>query len=708
MKKLLSPKVLFLLVFLLVSVFFSWFARINYILFSTDPLEAKVFLGSIFRGLTFDVTVALILGLPVLIWWGFSPQSWLQGRRATYFQRIAFTFLFFIWILTLVSEVVFIGEFNARFNFIAVDYLVYTQEVLENIWQSYPLVPIFSAIFLGVGSLGYWVGGLRFFNPANGDNPSNSVENLKESSAQQGSILPLKKRMWASGGVIIFTLVMGLWINESRVLRGSSAAEAELAKNSLYTLFAAYFNNSIDFRRFYAALVEKDATNLVYKIHKEESFHAALSDKSFGPEGLNSGRRELISQENPHSIMQNIKRTKGSLKYNVILVLMESMSGHFLTSLGSNRSDLTPNLDRLAKQSLFFSQAYATGTRTVRGIEAVTLSIPPTPGQSIVRREKGSDVFNIGTVFRDRGYSTKFIYGGKSYFDNMGNFFNSNGFKVLDQTQFPKDQLHFTNAWGVCDEDLFQQSLGQADHDFKMRKPFFQFILTTSNHRPFTYPEGKVSIPSGTSRHGAVQYSDYAIGQFMAQAQTKPWFDQTLFIFVADHNSGVAGGTQILPSDYHIPMFFYAPKIIKAQTVDLVSSQIDLAPTLFGMMNFSYQTRFFGRDILKASVPRAFLATYQRVAYWEREKMVILSPNRKIEEIHVDGEKLTKQKEYVFSDRAVPLGDKVFTQEQKNTVDPLDSVLEKTLAYYTAASDWFNSGRLQAELKFPDDENLRQ
>jgi phosphoglycerol transferase MdoB-like AlkP superfamily enzyme len=158
------------------------------------------------------------------------------------------------------------------------------------------------------------------------------------------------------------------------------------------------------------------------------------------------------------------------------------------------------------------------------------LSIPPTPGQSIVRRPGGTGVFNLGTIFRSRHYTTSFIYGGYSVFDNMGAFFSGNGFETIDQANFPKKEIHFSNAWGVSDEDLFRQAIKKADLDHGQGKKFFQYILTTSNHRPFTYPEGKIDIPSHTNREGAVKYSDYAIGEFIREAQKKAWFKDTIFV----------------------------------------------------------------------------------------------------------------------------------------------------------------------------------
>ncbi|MCB0408490.1 MAG: LTA synthase family protein, partial [Bdellovibrionales bacterium] len=283
----------------------------------------------------------------------------------------------------------------------------------------------------------------------------------------------------------------------------------------------------------------------------------------------------------------------------------------------------------------------------------------------------------------------QFIYGGQAFFDNMENFFSKNGFEVLDQDSFEKNEIHFSNAWGVCDEDLFDFALKKAD---QAQGPFFQFILTTSNHRPYTYPEGKIDIPSHTGRDGAVKYADFAIGEFIKQAQTKPWFKNTIFIFVADHNASVAGGVEIHPYDYRIPMIFYSPDNLEAKNVSVLGSQIDLAPTLFGLLNFSYQSRFFGHDLNRSLTERAFLATYQKVGMWKNNEMILLSPNRQVEVFSMNGE--------------TPALLKRFHAQQGERLD--DSSIEETVAYYEAASDWFGDQLLKEKKKFDLSINRRE
>jgi phosphoglycerol transferase MdoB-like AlkP superfamily enzyme len=288
----------------------------------------------------------------------------------------------------------------------------------------------------------------------------------------------------------------------------------------------------------------------------------------------------------------------------------------------------------LAKEGLLFSQLYATGTRTVRGLEAITLSVPPTPGQSIVRRPGNDNLFSLGFVFKDRGYDTKFIYGGYGYFDNMSAFFSTNGFDVVDRTSMTKPEINFANVWGVADDDMFARALKEADASYAAGKPFMHLIMTTSNHRPYTYPEGRIDIPSKSGRAGGVKYADYSVGKLVEWAQKKPWFKDTVFVFLADHTAGAGGKAELDPKKYHIPMIFYAPELIGKGRYDKIASQIDFAPTLLGWLNFSYRSKFYGEDLMQKhdNAQRAFISNYQKVALAKNGKITVLAPKRKIEQ----------------------------------------------------------------------------
>jgi phosphoglycerol transferase MdoB-like AlkP superfamily enzyme len=300
---------------------------------------------------------------------------------------------------------------------------------------------------------------------------------------------------------------------------------------------------------------------------------------------------------------------------------------------------------------LLFTRMLATGTRTVRGLEAVTLSVPPTPGQSILRRPGNEHLFSLGSVLRDHGYSSTFLYGGDGFFDNMNAFFSANGYGVIDRTAFEPSEVTFSNAWGVCDEDLFARALKEADRSHQSGQPFFQHVMTVSNHRPFTYPAGRIQPPHANAtpspaertlskyveqtREGGVRYTDFAIGKFIEQARGKAWFKDTLFVILADHTASSAGKIEVDPGAYHIPAMFYAPDFVAPRRIDRLVSQIDIAPSILGALRLSYRSRFVGQDQISVEGPaRAFISNYQKVALVRGDNVAMLGPRRDVTGFH--------------------------------------------------------------------------
>jgi len=220
----------------------------------------------------------------------------------------------------------------------------------------------------------------------------------------------------------------------------------------------------------------------------------------------------------------------------------------------------------------------------------------------------------------------------------MNYFFENNGFRAVDRGDLSKDEITFSNAWGVCDEDLLNRALKEGDLSFAAGKPFFTFVVTTSNHRPYTYPQ-KIDIPSGSGRSGAVKYTDYAIGDFIRKARQKPWFDNTVFLVTADHCAGSAGRTDIPVDKYHIPLIVYAPglrELVKPARIDSLASQVDVGPTLLGLLNWSYQSRFFGKDILESNPRRALMGNYQKIGLLMGRSIAVLDPQKRYRVVPVD------------------------------------------------------------------------
>jgi phosphoglycerol transferase MdoB-like AlkP superfamily enzyme len=334
----------------------------------------------------------------------------------------------------------------------------------------------------------------------------------------------------------------------------------------------------------------------------------------------------------PTDITRKITNVGEEKNFNVVFITVESLSGEFLGYKGHKLGAITPNLDAIADSSLFFTNLYAVGTRTIYGLEAATLCVPPKPGQSVIKRPNNENMFSVGQIFKERGYRLKYIYGGYGYFDNMNYFFSHNGYKIVDRSDMKKEEITFANTWGVCDQDLFNRTLKECDESYSLGKPFLNHVMTTSNHRPFTYPDGIIDIPSHTSRAGGVKYCDYAIGEFIRKASQKPWYKNTLFVILADHCAGSSGQAELPFMEYQIPFIIYNPQLIEPQKIGKLCSQIDVGPTLLGLMNWSYKSKFFGKDILKMAPDeeRAFISNYQKLGYIKNDRLSILSPQQKI------------------------------------------------------------------------------
>ncbi|MDD2852105.1 MAG: sulfatase-like hydrolase/transferase, partial [Desulfuromonadaceae bacterium] len=426
---------------------------------------------------------------------------------------IAFV-LTYLMLFNVVSEYTFFDEFATRYNFIAVDYLIYTNEVISNIRESYPVNAILCVLLLITAII---------FPPIK-KHLSRAFRHTSRGA----------NRLKAGALFLLLPVISFAVVDLSQTQISPNNYAVELAGNGIYCLFAAFRNNELDFNKFY---VNRD--NKVVLTRLKELVQETTS--RFSGTGDMSVSRWI--------------ETYGVEKHlNIVLVVEESLSAEYLTSF-SNDKGLTPNLDKLATESLFFTHLYATGTRTVRGLEALTLSMPPLPGISVVKRPKNENFISWGSVMKEKGYDNKFIYAGHGYFDNMNYFYANNGFATIDRTNFTSSEITFTNAWGVCDEDLFLKVIKEADHSYSTKKPFFSVVMTTSNHRPFTYPEGKIDIPSHTGRNGGVKYADYAIGRLLTEARKKPWFNDTIFVIVADHCAGSAAKLALPIKNYEIPLF---------------------------------------------------------------------------------------------------------------------------------------------------------
>jgi phosphoglycerol transferase MdoB-like AlkP superfamily enzyme len=591
--------------------------------FPEADLSIIAFLKVYLLGVIYDLAFYGYALIPVTLYLLLVPERLWRTRLNRGFVRLAIFATIYGLGFILAAELLFWDEFSVRFNFISVDYLVYRREVTDNIRESYPL-PLYLSAILVVTLFVYWL----------------VVDKIKFALDVRE---PFRQRLIHAGGLMLLPVVSFMLVNQDLRELSNNSYQNELASNGPYQFIAAFKNNELDYYKFYQTLPDTTAAALLQK----EISAGEVTTSGF-------------------DIRRPIDNPGRERRLNIFLVMVESLSADYLGVFG-NSERLTPNLDRLAADSMLFTNLYATGTRTTRGLEAVTLSIPPTPGRSIVKRVgHETNLWSIGNVLKSKGYDVRFIYGGRGYFENMNAFFAGNGYGIIDQSSTPDSEMGFTNAWGMADDDLYTQAIKAADSAYQADKPFFFHLMTTTNHRPYTYPDGRIDIPSGSGRSGAVKYTDWAIGELIEKARRNPWFKDTLFVIIADHTSGSAGKVALPVRRYHIPLLIYSPEHIRAQQVDALASQIDVAPTLLALLNMDYESAFFGKNILtmKPEEERALIGNYQKLGLYAGNRLSILSPKRR----------MTKQ---VNPEAPEPV---------EAAVNAPDADIQRDIAYYQGAS----------------------
>ncbi len=560
---------------------------------------------TLITGIFFDVGAAVFVLFTAVLYYTLLPNrligTWADKLLVWFFTSLTL----FILVFSFFAELTFWDEFKTRFNFIAVDYLIYTHEVVANINQSYPLPILIAGVLLATaGVLFLFYKRHAFANTFNHK-------------------LTFKQRAVTLAAWLLVMAFYTSFITNSQAEWSVNRYNSEISKNGIYSIFAAFRNNQMKYTEFYTSIDNNKAFALI-----KNKVNSSNSQYTTGGFSIHRKVTDTIPSEE---------------KKNVVFILVESLSGSFMKEFG-NRENITPFLDSLAQKSLFFDNLYATGTRTVRGMEAVTLCIPPTPGQSIVKRPENANLYTANSVFKAKGYDSNFFYGGDGYFDNMNAYFGGNGFNIYDRgrgsvlndnikatrNNIEDHEVTFENAWGICDEDIFHKMLNVADKQYQKGLPFFNFVMTTSNHRPYTYPSGKIDIPSGTGRAGAVKYTDYALRQLFKEVSKKPWYKNTVFVIIADHCASSAGKDEIDVANYHIPAFIVNLPPDQNKKISKLCSQIDILPTLFSVFHWNYESDFFGNNVLDNKFyERSLVGTYRKLALMKGNKVMILSDQKK-------------------------------------------------------------------------------
>ena len=544
-------------------------------------------LESLGAGEVFDLLAALWLAVPLVLYLTVLPARWFQHRLQGGFLRAWVGVAVFAMLFVAVVEGFFFAEFNGRFNFVAVDYLMYPTEVVDNIWESYPT--------------GFVVTGLALLSLA-------AVFLLRK---------PLHlawrrpaRAMQRLGFLLAFAgVVAGLtFVVSPRLARVSDdRALNEIATNGYYSFWMALLGSDAPYEGMYATRGHATV---------EQRLRRLLAEPTAEPVSFTGG-----------ALQRRVNAPGPERRMNVVVVLEESLGSEFIGALHPRAASLTPQLDSLIQGGTLLTHAYSTGNRTIRAIEATTSSLPPLPGISIVRRPQSEDLFTLPELLRARGYQTLWVYGGRALFDGMGRYLSHNGVdRIVQQSDYPEGT--FKTAWGVADEFIFDRALTEMDGMAATGKPFYTLILSVSNHRPFAFPEGRIQYDRQLHRReNVVRYADYALGRFLRQAKDHDFFKNTVFVLMGDHGARVYGAAEIPLASYEVPILFYAPGVIPAgQRVDTLASSLDVPPTILGVLGFDYESKFFGHDLfhIDPSAGRALMTHNNEIALMRGSRIAVL------------------------------------------------------------------------------------
>lgn len=545
-------------------------------------------------GLVDDAATAVILGLPFLLglYLLSRPLRWKSGKVLAHLMLIG---LLGVAVFSAVAELFFWDEYNSRFNGIAVYYLIFPKEVLGNIRESFDLRIYLPMI--GVAVLAIYAFLWRRLNDT-----LNTPLYPREG-----------RRSFAIAAVAALLAIAFLYRAPYEPV--TSRTTNELAVNGMHSILNAFLTNDSKYDGVYAGIDEAEAIPLLREMVRQDN------TTNLAAPGERSLRRHVDNGPAP------------AKKLNVVLVLEESFGSVYFEDVFDERQrdywkTVSPNWHRLAQDGLLFTNIYATGDRTVRALEAVFTSFPPIPGISTARRSGSEGMNSLPFLLKQFGYRTAFLYGGPTSFDNMGHFWETIGFdQVMGQSDVA--DRGFKTIWGVADEYMFKEALSRIDKMAAQPGPFLFACLTVSNHRPFRYPDGRITpSPDLGFKEQAAAYADWSVGQFIDAARSKPWFDDTIFIVIGDHGPKVWGAAQIPVQGFRVPLLMYSPKHIAPARNPVLGSSMDVTPTLLGLLGLSYDSPFFGIDLRRVPKDggRIAMAHNFDVAVGNGSNAVILTP----------------------------------------------------------------------------------
>lgn len=590
-------------------------------------------------GAVFDTVTALWMAAPLALYLTVVPEAWRARRGHRRFLFIVVAALVYLACFVAAAEYFFFDEFNGRFNFVAVDYLVYPTEVVNNIWESYHIV-------WAVGLLA----ALTWLLLRLARRPLRHALDASATLAQRGTFI---------AGFMLLLAALTVTVRPTMARVSNDRALNEVASNGYYTFFQALLGVDAAYEGWYASRPPAEIRPRLRRLLTDAAADSTTFDDS--------------------TTLRVERGTGPARRLNVVLVLEESFGSKFVGALHPDGPSVTPAFDSLVAEGTLLTRAYSSGNRTIRALEATSSSLPPLPGIATVRRSQSRGLFTLASLLRSRGYRTMFVYGGRAMFDNMGRYMLDNGMdRVIEQKDYPDGT--YTTAWGVSDEAIFDKALAEMDSLHATRQPFYAMVLTVSNHKPYTYPAGRIAEdPAKKRRTHAVRYADFALGRFIRMARSHAFFDSTLFVLMGDHGARVYGKQQIPLPSYEIPILFYGPGIVRAGVrVPTLASAVDIPPTIMGVLGGDYESRFFGTDVFRqdSAAGRAFMTHNAEIALMRGDRVVVLGLRERADLFRVD----------TATQKFVPIA----TPDSAGR-----ALIEDAIAYYNGADRVYREGRYQ-------------
>ena len=583
-------KITFKLYLLLIAIYTAF--RIALLLLNLDRLGETTtweVIQAFIMGVRFDiVTIGFVIAIPTIILTVFS----FFGKKSRIFEQV------YTWVLTVcftitfgicAADIPYFDQFFDRFNITAFEWMATGDStfVFKMIFEE----PTYILMMLPVIASGFvfWFFANRIMKRSTG---WESVYYL-----QYGIYTVL---LWG----LVFIGMRGRLNEKSPIMVGTAyfcnnAMLNQLGLNPNFTLVRSWLDS-------------KDPDNQKVRFMSDE---AAINNI-----------QEYLNIEIPYEdfpIAREVVPEGESNNYNVIVVIMEGMS-YNKTAHGGNTHNLTPFLDALMDKSLSFNNCYTSGTHTYCGIYTTMVSYPVVFRNHALKRIPVLQYDGIAATLQKNGYQTAYFTTHDKEFDNVAGFLSQNGVeRIISQADYPVGEVKTT--LGVPDDYMFRFAMPIFDEMASNNRPFFAAMMTASDHGPYYIPD--YFEPKNTEqKYQITEYADWSLQRFIEMASEKPWFDNTLFVFVADHGAALDTDYSIPLSYFHTPLIFYKNGM-QPTANEAIASQMDVFPTVMGILNIPYVNNSFGIDLQKESRRYTYFMGDDKYGVLDGEWLLINKPS---------------------------------------------------------------------------------